>query len=94
VDRGKYEVTVAEREILDRQPEADDAMRVIVEAWNDLHTCRPLGMNGAGLIPFTATLAWAQYRSLDREATEILMNVINRLDCDRAQRMASKDSLR
>ncbi len=95
VSRGKPDApTPIEQGILDEQPEVDDAMRLCIQAWQDLGTERPIGIAGAGVIPFRATLAWAQYHRLDRDATEILMTVINRLDCDRAQREASKASNR
>lgn len=85
--------TPHEQEILSRQPECDEAMTLCISAWHELGTCRPVGMSGAGAIPFTATLQWAQFRGLDRELTEILLTVINKLDCERAEREASQRSL-
>ncbi len=66
-------------------------MRICIQAWNELGTERPVGMAGAMSIPFRATAFWADRNGLDRVAAEILLNVINRLDCDRAERQASQE---
>jgi hypothetical protein len=61
-----------------------------LRAWGDLSTCRPIGM-AVGFIPWTAIIEWARFHGLDREATQILVDVIRKLDHDRAERDASKE---
>lgn len=61
-----------------------------IDAWNDLHSCRPLGFSGAGDIPYTAISTWADREGLDSELFRLLKHVIFRLDRDRAEREASK----
>jgi hypothetical protein len=84
----------SERDILDEQPETDEAVSVCVEAWHDLHSERPLGMAGAGLIPWRSMLEWARFHGLDREAAKVLITVLRKLDHDRAEREASKAALK
>lgn len=79
--------------MLGREPGVDEAMRMCLEAWAHLSTCRSFGM-GAGPIPFTAVLAWAKWKRLDRELTELLVAVIQRLDRDFLESEQSKRALR
>ncbi len=90
----KREASPDERAIIGGQPDQDDAMGLCVQAWHDLHSERPIGMGGAGLIPFTSVLTWAQFHCLDRDVTTILITVLRKLDHDRAEREASKANLR
>ena len=84
----------SEQPIIDARPEYDSAIAMCLEAWHDLGSCRPLGFSGAGFIPFTAVLAWAEFNRLDHELTTMLLAVIQRLDRDRAEREASAHALR
>jgi hypothetical protein len=90
----KREPSRTEQDILDEQPEHDEAMAMCVEAWHDLHSERPLGMAGAGLIPWRAMLEWARFHRLDREATKVVITVLRKLDHDRAEREASRAALK
>lgn len=82
-----------EERILAGQPPIDVAMRMCVRAWRDLGTCRQVGM-AVGAIPFTAILTWAEFHRLDRDATTVLIDVVQKLDRDFAEREASKHALR
>jgi hypothetical protein len=65
-------------------------VHLLVRAWHELHSCRPQGFSGAGLIPWTAIIEWCRFRGLDREATLLVVDVIRKLDHDRAEREASR----
>lgn len=65
---------------------------ICIDAWRDLGTCRSIGM-AAGPIPFTAAIAWANHHDLDREATELLWQVVRFLDGERAEREAAERRL-
>jgi len=71
------------------EPDTDDAVAICIEAWNDLSTCRAIGM-AVGAIPVTAIYQWAEMEDLDREATRMLKRVIRQLDNDRAEAAAAK----
>lgn len=86
--------SATEREIIDAQPEIDEAIGIVLAAWRDLGTCRPIGMAGAGPIPWTAIVTWADRQALDHDATELLVSVLRRLDADRAEREASRAALK
>ncbi len=75
------------------QPRMDAAMLMCVECWHDLASCRADGYSGRGQIPFTAILAWSDFKQLDRDLTAMLITVIRRLDYDRTEREASRRSL-
>lgn len=46
-----------------------------------LHTCRHVdGMGGIGPIPWTAIVAYADRAGLDREAGDVLVEVVRSLD--------------
>lgn len=66
-------------------------MLLCIEAWEDLHSCRPVGFAGAGLIPWTAIVEWCRFRELDRDVMQMLVMVLRKLDYDRAEREASKE---
>jgi len=83
-----------EQRTLAAQPEGDSATEMVIRCWRDLEGERPLGFGCVGLIPFRAVLAWASFHRLDRELTEMLIAVIERLDADRAERDAAKRALK
>lgn len=83
-----------ETEVLARSPPVDLATVLCVEAWHALGSCRALGYSGMGSIPWTAILTWSQHNQLDRENTDMLIAVIQRLDADRAEREASQRALK
>lgn len=62
---------------------------LVVEAWHALGADRHLGMS-LGCIPFTAILRWSEWYGLDRDATNILVDVIRILDRDRVDREESR----
>lgn len=74
----------------DDRPDSNDAIRMCVNAWNQLGADRPLGFAGAGAIPYTAIRLWAKDNDLDRDDFRLLCEVIVILDNERAIREASK----
>jgi hypothetical protein len=56
-----------------------------LRAWHDLHSERSQGFAGAGLIPWSSIIEWADVHGLDRESALLLVDVIRRLDHDRAE---------
>lgn len=95
-----------ERDTLAAEPERDMAMSLCIECWQALSSERTprlhalVGKGGAmaiktteGPIPFTAVLDWARFNRLDRELTDIVVEVVRMLDADRADRIASEMSL-
>lgn len=72
------------------RPDADAAEVMCINAWNQLDSCRQQGFSYPGAIPFPAILAWAEFNRLDHELTVLLLAVIDKLDIDRSDRLASK----
>lgn len=81
------------REIFAQEPEQDDAMGVVLNAWDDLSTCRPVGMI-EGRIPWLACDRWSERHGLDNDAARILWIVIKRLDVEELERRAFEASSR
>lgn len=75
------------REVLSRQPERDEAMVIVLDAWADLSTCRQMGM-GEGRIPWDKAKEWAEDRGLSVEARRVLWAVIQRIDIEELERRA------
>lgn len=75
------------REIFARQPPQDEAMGVCLSAWDDLSTCRPVGM-AEGRIPWTACDRWCERHGLDDAAARLLWAVIKRCDIEELERRA------
>lgn len=75
------------REILAQEPEQDDAMGVVLNAWDDMSTCRPVGMS-EGRIPWDKVRLWGKDHGLDRDARRILWSVIKRIDIEELERRA------
>lgn len=80
--------------ILETAPERDYAIDLCVRAWNELDTCRSIGME-AGAIPWTAIAQWCDWHAdeLDRDAALQLIDVIRQIDKDRADRRARERAL-
>ncbi len=74
------------------QPEHDEAIDLCVEAWQDLSTCRPIGM-AVGAIPWPAIVQWCEWHEIDHDIAVILVRIIRQLDNDRAEAEASKRRL-
>ena len=83
-----------EQELLAAEPSTDWAMAMVLDAWRRLESERPLGFGAVGLIPVLAVIAWAAFRRLDRDLTEMLIDVIQKLDADRAERDAAARALK
>jgi len=75
------------RAIFARQPEQDEAMGVVLMAWGDLSTCRPVGMV-EGRIPWDKAKDWGIENGLDVDERRLLWRVIQRLDIEEMDRRA------
>lgn len=76
------------------RPDNNEAVRLCVNAWHQLGADRPLGFAGAGSIPYTALVTWAEVNHLDRESLDLVWSVIHHLDNDRAARIESERKLK
>lgn len=76
-----------------KEPPLDYAMARCLDAWQDLSTCRPIGM-AVGPIPWTAIVAWCEFHELDREITAVVVHVIRTLDIQRAVAERAKQALK
>jgi hypothetical protein len=83
--RTREQMSGEAREVLDAQPPQDNAMGVVLNAWDDLLRCRPMGM-GVGLVPWTAAMQWCDRHGLDEDAAQILWTVVKRIDADDHER--------
>jgi hypothetical protein len=63
-----------------------------VRAWDKLGTCRGIGM-AVGPIPVTDTIEWCKFHRFDYELSMLIMDVIAKLDSDRAEAEAAKRRL-
>ena len=81
------------------QPPIDHAVRLCVDAWSDLSTCRPVitSMAGCyfGAVPWTSIVAWCDWHQdvLDRDAAMQLITVIRQLDNEHAEREARQRAI-
>ncbi len=75
------------RAVLDAEPPQDAAMGIVLHAWGDLSTCRPVGMD-VGQLPWDKVMSWCDRHQLDEDATRIVWAVIRRLDRDFFERLA------
>lgn len=87
-----YEIAKLGEKPADR-PDNSEAIRMCVNAWHQLDGDRHVGMAGAGAIPFTALVLWAEVNRLDRDMFDTLCHVISMLDNDRALAEQSKRAL-
>lgn len=86
--------TVSDRAILDAVPSQGPAEAIVVACWHDLDSCRPIGMAGAGAIPWTAIMQWADLHGMQREMALVLADAIRILDVQRAERISSERDLK
>lgn len=82
-----------ERTILSKRPEYDSAIARCVSCLHTLASERRRDQGITGPIPFRAILAWAVYKRLDREMTDVLLFVIGQHESDRQSSEASKAAL-
>lgn len=68
-----------EREILDKRPRPDEAVEAIVQALEDLGTCRPVGM-AIGRIPITAIWTYWERRGYRAHVVEVMTHATLRAD--------------
>ena len=83
--RTRDEMPDEARGVLNAEPPQDNAMGVVLHAWEDLSTCRPIGM-AVGPIPWTAAMEWCDRHDLDEQSARLLWSVIKRLDRDELSR--------
>lgn len=88
------EPTLEEQEILDQEPELDDQMLLVLEAWQELDSCRQLGMGISGKIPIDKLYIWAAVNGLDHELMQMVADAIRYLDGQRLERLASEQEHR
>ena len=77
-------------------------MAIVLRAWRDLDSCRPVTpypksgkgdviyLPVRGHIPYTAIVEWARVEGLDYDALALLVGVIGKLDADRMERIQSE----
>ena len=65
--------------MIETEPERDDVLEQLIDAWSDLSTERPRGMS-TGLIPWSRIRDWAEYNGYEREETQLIIRVIRRVD--------------
>lgn len=79
----------SQQAILDEVPPLDAAMVIVLEAWRDLETCRPIGMM-AGPIPWTVMREWCRVEELDSEASGVLVAALSYVDREDFAKRAAK----
>lgn len=76
--------TPEQQAILDAKPDFDEAIAIVLNAWDDLSTCRPVyavGMGAiAGLIPWTAMREWCRVEGFDAVATDTIVTALRYVD--------------
>ena len=68
------------RAIKPTQPDLDEYHYYFLAAFYDLSTCRPLGMESVGPIPYTAIINWIQFWDIDIDEAEVYIDIILQLD--------------
>jgi len=61
-------------------PEVPFGTQFLLEAFDELSTCRALGFGGAGPIPWTAVQQYAEAHGYDDETRDVLLEVVRALD--------------
>jgi hypothetical protein len=79
--------------LADAHDHADEAVDLLVRAWHDLETCRPIGMI-AGLIPWTAMDRWCEVEQLDDDARKIVIGALRYVDVEDFKKRAEKSKSR
>ena len=62
------------------KPELEDDCFIYLSAFYDLSTCRQIGGEIVGDIPFTAIVKWLEYYNINNEDSEFYLDIIPRLD--------------
>jgi len=62
------------------KPELDDHCWIYLTAFYDLSTCRAIGSEIVGDIPYTAILTWLKVWKISEEEKEFFLEIIPRLD--------------
>ena len=62
------------------KPELDDDCWIYLTAFYDLSTCRSIGSETVGDIPYTAILTWLTYWKISEEERAFFLDIIPRLD--------------
>lgn len=88
--REVFELGSAVEKRLEGRPPMDSAMEMVLDAWRDLDSARPLSERFTGKIPFPALVLWAQLEDLDSEDFALLKDVITDLDEARISRIFDK----
>lgn len=66
---------------------------LVLEAWQELDSCRQVGPLGAWKIPIAPCLYdWARFNGLDHELTQMVADAIRYLDAQRMERLASEQA--
>lgn len=60
------------------RPALDEEMICYVEAFQDLNSCRSLGMGAVGPIPYTAILQWVDFWSVDD--ADVFISLVQAID--------------
>ena len=61
-------------------PDLEEYHYLYLNAFYDLSSCRYLGSESVGPIPYTAIIMWCQYWELDSDESDLYMYIINKLD--------------
>ena len=62
------------------KPELDDDHFIFLTAFYDLSTCRSIGSDMVGDIPYTAILEWLKYWNIGVEESQYYLGIIPKLD--------------
>lgn len=73
------------REVLLAEPPQTEAMGVVLNAWEDLSTERPLGPTDEQ-IPWSKVMRWCDRHGLDAREARIVWHVIRRQDIEELER--------
>lgn len=87
-DRPALDLGAKAREVIASEPLLDLWARTCLHAWSDLGSDRPIGMAGAGSIPWSSVVRWCEVHDFDRDDMRLTIDVIRILDNQRAERMA------
>jgi hypothetical protein len=60
-------------------PLLDAAAQLVVDCWNDVDSCRSIGMV-LGPIPYTAVVLWSDRNGLDPDVADMLWGAIKIVD--------------
>jgi hypothetical protein len=75
--------------ILSEEPDSDPAVAIAIRAWNEVSTCRAIGMS-IGPVPVSAIDSWCDRHGLDFDVAEHLKAALLYVDGDYMARMAAR----